>query len=156
MPLPVEVDTPSDTTIRQRRSFRAAPELVFDAHTVPALLARWYGPPGWTLSLCEIDLRAGGKFRFVSRQPGGREIGQYGIYREVARPARIVNTENWEDWNPGEVLVTTTFEPEGGGTLVTVTTAFPSKDIRDQLIAAGMTDGAEASYARLDAVLADR
>lgn len=155
MPKPVEIDTPSDREVRMRRTFDAAPALVFDAHTVPGLLKRWYGPPGWEMVLCDMDLRPGGTFRIVTKQPGGREIGQYGVYREVIRPTRIVNTENWEDWNPGEVLVTSVFESDGTGTLLSVTTRFPTKDIRDQLIAAGMTDGAEAAYAKLDAVLAD-
>jgi uncharacterized protein YndB with AHSA1/START domain len=155
MPLPVEVDTPSDREVRMRRTFAAVPELVFDAHTVPALLRRWYGPTGWIMTTCDIDLRPGGRYRFVTRQPDGREIGQHGVYTEVNRPERIVHTENWEDWNPGEVIVTTTFAPEGEGTLVTLTTLFPSRDVRDQLIAFGMTDGAEASYEKLDAMLAD-
>lgn len=156
MAQPVEVDLPSDITIRMRRSFAAPPELVFDAHTVPSLLARWYGPPGWELVVCEIDLTPGGSFRYVTRQPGGKEIGQFGVFREVRRPDRIVNTENWEDWNPGEVIVTSEFAAEGNGTLLSVTTMFPTKAIRDQLVAFGMTDGAEGSYLRLDALLADR
>lgn len=154
MPAPVEITTPSDREVRMTRSFDAPPELVFDAHTVPALIRRWYGPPGWKLLVCEIDLRPGGAWRFVGRQPDEREIGQYGIIRDVARPGRLVQTENWEDWNPGEVLVTCEFAAAGDGTVLTVTTLFPSKEVRDQLIAYGMSDGAEASYQKLDAVLA--
>ena len=155
MPKTLEITTPTDREIEMRRSFAAPPELVFDAHTVPALLKRWYGPPGWELLVCEIDLTPGGAWRFVGRQPGGREIGQHGMIRDVARPGKLAQTENWEDWNPGEVLVTNTFEPEGDGTLLTVTTLFPSKEVRDQLIAYGMSDGAEASYQKLDAVLSE-
>jgi uncharacterized protein YndB with AHSA1/START domain len=155
MPRPVEIDTPSDREVRMRRAFEAPPALVFDAHTVPALLRRWYGPPGWEMVICDIDLQPGGKFRYVTRQPSGREIGQFGVFREVGRPNRIVHTENWEDWNPGEVIVTAEFASAGEGTLLTVTTLFPSQDIRDQLIAHGMTDGAEAAYEKLDQLLAD-
>ena len=153
MPKPVEIDTPSDREVRLRRAFAAPPDLVFDAHTVPGLLMRWYGPPGWEMIVCNIDLRAGGKFRYVTRQPGGREIGQFGAFREVSRPNRIVHTESWEDWNPGEVIVTAEFAAGGEGTLLSVTTLFPSKQIRDQLIAHGMTDGAEAAYRKLDTLL---
>ena len=155
MPNPVEIDTPSDREVRMRRAFEAPPELVFDAHTTPSLLRRWYGPEGWEMTVCEIDLRPGGAFRFVTRQPGGREVGQRGAFREVSRPSRLVHTERWEDWNPGEVIVTLGFAPAGEGTLLTVTTLFPDKEIRDQLIAFGMTDGAEAAYRKLDALLAD-
>ena len=155
MPKPVEIDTPSDREVRLRRAFAAPPDLVFDAHTVPGLLMRWYGPPGWEMIVCNIDLRAGGKFRYVTRQPRGREIGQFGAFREVSRPNRIVHTESWEDWNPGEVIVTAEFAAGGEGTLLSVTTLFPSKQIRDQLIAHGMTDGAEAAYRKLDTLLGD-
>ena len=155
MPVPVEIDMPTDRDLRTRRSFRALPELVFDAHTIPVLLRRWYGPPGWQMVTCEIDLRAGGKYRFVTKQPTGREIGQYGVYQAVSRPRQLVHTENWEDWNPGEVTVTTTFELQGNGTLVTVLTVFPSREVRDQLVAAGMNDGTEASYRKLDMLLMD-
>jgi uncharacterized protein YndB with AHSA1/START domain len=153
--MPLEITTPSDREIRMTRDFAAPPELVFDAHTVPALIKRWYGPPGWELLVCEIDLRPGGTWRFIGRQPGDREIGQYGVIREVTRPDLLIQTENWEDWNPGEVLVTTSFTPIPSGTQLTVTTLFPSKEVRDQLIAYGMSDGAEASYAKLDALLVE-
>jgi uncharacterized protein YndB with AHSA1/START domain len=155
MPNPVEIDTPSDREVRMRRGFEAPPELVFDAHTMPSLLRRWYGPPGWELTVCEIDLQPGGAFRFVTTQSGGREVGQYGAFREVVRPSRLVHTERWEDWDPGEVIVTAEFAAAGEGTLLTVTTLFPSQEVRDQLIAHGMTDGAEAAYRKLDDVLAD-
>ena len=155
MPNPVEIDTPTDREVRMRRAFDAPPALVFDAHTVPALLRRWYGPPGWEMTVCDIDLKPGGKFCYVTKQPSGREIGQFGTFREVSRPRLVVHTENWEDWNPGEVLVTADFAADGEGTLLSVATLFPSKDIRDQLIAHGMTDGAEAAYRKLDALLSD-
>ena len=155
MPKPVEIDLPSEREVRMRRGFAAPPALVFDAHTVPSLLRRWYAPPGWELIVCEIELKPGGSFRYVTRQPEGKEVGQFGTFRAVERPDRIVHTENWEDWNPGEVLVTAEFAADGEGTLLSVTTLFPSKDVRDQLVAFGMTDGAEAAYQKLDTVLAE-
>jgi uncharacterized protein YndB with AHSA1/START domain len=149
----LEIDLPTDTTVRMRRGFAASPELVFDAHTVPALLKRWYGPPGWTMTVCDIDLKPGGNYRFVTTQPNGRAIGQYGVFREVVRPTLVVHTERWEDWDPGEVVVTTTFVADGDGTLLTISSEFPSNEVRDQLIDAGMTDGAEDAYRKLDALL---
>ncbi|HXU46447.1 MAG TPA: SRPBCC domain-containing protein, partial [Thermoanaerobaculia bacterium] len=102
----LQVTTPTDREIAMTRVFDAPRRLVFDALTQPELLERWYGPIGWKLVVCEIDLRVGGAFRLVSRRPHGKDIGQYGVYREIAAPERLVHTESWEDWNPGEVLVT--------------------------------------------------
>ena len=89
----VAVSLPSDVQLRMTRSFAAAPELVYAAHTVPELLKRWYG----ALVSAEIDLRVGGEWRFVSKRPDGREIGQFGVYREIEPNARLVQTENWTD-----------------------------------------------------------
>lgn len=147
----VKVSLPSDTELRMTRSFAAAPELVFAAHTVPALLKRWYG----ALVSADIDLRIGGAWRFVSRRPDGREIGQFGIYHEIEPAARLVQTENWSDWNPGELLVSTIFAPVGEATRLDVTMAFPSREVRDMLIKAGMNEEAAGQYRRLDEVLVD-
>ena len=91
----LQVTTPTDREIVMTRVFDAPRHLVFDALTKPELLARWYGPRGWTLVVCEIDLRVGGAWRFVPRRPDGKEIGQRGVYREIVRPERIVHTESW-------------------------------------------------------------
>jgi uncharacterized protein YndB with AHSA1/START domain len=96
----LKVTTPSDREVVMTRVFNAPRNLVFDALTRPDLLKRWYGPVGWSLVACEIDLRVGGGWRFVTRRPDGREIGQRGVYREIVPPERLVNTESWEDWNP--------------------------------------------------------
>jgi uncharacterized protein YndB with AHSA1/START domain len=155
LPRPLEIDTPSEREVVIRRGFDAPPELVFDAHTLPGLLRRWYGPPGWEMTVCDIDLRPGGSFRYVTRQPGGREIAQFGIFRVVSRPSRLVHSERWEDWDPGEVMVTAAFAPEGAGTLLMLTTLFPTRDVRDQLIALGMTEQTEPAYRKLDGLLSD-
>ena len=147
----VEVMLPSETELRMTRNFAAAPELVFAAHTVPALLKRWYG----TLVSAEIDLRIGGEGRLRSRRSDGREIGQFGVYREIETNARLVQTENWSDWNPGELMVSTIFAPVGEATRLEVTMRFPSREVRDVLIKAGMNDEAAGQYRRLDAVLGD-
>jgi len=149
----VEITLPSDVELRMTRSFAAAPELVYAAHTVPALLLRWYG----ALVSAEIDLRVGGAWRFVSKRPDGREIGQFGVYREIEPSARLLQTENWTDWNPGELTVSTIFAPAGGGaTRLEVTMRFPSREVRDLLVKAGMNDEAADQYRRLDGVLADQ
>jgi uncharacterized protein YndB with AHSA1/START domain len=145
------ISLPSDTELRMTRSFSAAPELVYAAHTVPELLKRW----NTTLVSAEIDLRVGGAWRFVSKRPDGREIGQFGVYRAVDPNARLVQTENWTDWNPGELLVSTIFAPVGAATRLDVTMTFPSREVRDMLVKAGMNDEAADQYRRLDAALVD-
>src|SRR4030095_16894255 len=120
----LQITMPSDREIVLTRVFDAPRHLVFDAFTKPELLKRWYGPRGWSLVVCDVDLRVGGSFRFVSARPDGKQVGQYGVYREVARPERLVNTELWEDWNPGESVVTTVLTERDGRTTLTSTILF--------------------------------
>jgi uncharacterized protein YndB with AHSA1/START domain len=150
----LNVTTPTDRELVMTRAFNAPRTLVFDALTKPELLRRWYGPSGWSLVVCEIDLRVDGAWRFVSRRPDGKQIGQRGVYREIVAPARLVNTESWEDWNPGEVLVTTILVEQAGTTTLTVTSLFPSQEVRDMLIKSGMTSGAAETYDKLEEYLA--
>jgi uncharacterized protein YndB with AHSA1/START domain len=150
----LQATTPSEREIAMTRVFNAPRSLVFDALTKPELLERWYGPRGWSLVVCEIDLRVGGVWRFVTRRPDGKQIGQRGVYREIVRPERLVNTESWEDWNPGEVLVTTVLVEQGGETTFTSTLLFPSQEVRDTLLESGMTSGAAETYDRLAEYLA--
>ena len=84
------ITTPTDRELVVTRVFDAPRALVFAAFTTPELLKRWYGPDGWSMVICEIDLRTGGAWRFVSRRPNGKEVGQHGIYREIVAPERIV------------------------------------------------------------------
>lgn len=148
------ITTPSDREVTLTRVFDARSQFVFDALTKPELLRRWYGPTGWTLSVCEIDLRVGGAWRFVVRRPDGKAIGQLGIYREIESPQRIVNTEAWEDWDAGECLVTTLLTENEGWTTLQSTILFPSKEVRDTVVKAGLEHGASESYDKLAEVLA--
>jgi uncharacterized protein YndB with AHSA1/START domain len=150
----LRVTTPTERELVMTRVFDAPRHLVFDALTKPELLKRWYGPVGWSLAICEIDLRVGGAWRFVSRRPDGREIGQRGVYREIVAPERLVNTESWEDWNAGEVLATSVLVEQGGTTTFTNTLLFPSQEVRDTLLKAGMTNGAAETYDKLANYLA--
>ena len=150
----VQVTTPTEREVVLSRVFDAPRNLVFDALTRPDLLKRWYGGSGWTLVLCEVDLKVGGAWRFVSRRPDGKDIGQRGVYREVVPPERLVNTESWEDWNPGEVLVTTVLIEQGGKTTLTSTLLFPTQEVRDLLLKSGMTSGVVETYDKLAECLA--
>jgi uncharacterized protein YndB with AHSA1/START domain len=150
----VEITTPTERETMLTRVFDAPPNLVFDALTKPELLKRWYGLPGWSMVVCEVDFRVGGAFRFVSRRENGKDVGQRGVYREIVPPERIVNTEWWEDWNPGECLVTTVLIEQGGKTTLTSTTLYPSQEVRDTILNSGLKPGASSLYDKLAELLA--
>ena len=152
----VRISMPNEREVVLERDFDAPPEFVFAALTQPDLLRRWYGPDGWTLDVCEIDLRVGGRWRYVVRKPDGKAVGQRGEYRQIVPAALIVNTESWEDWDPGECLVTTRLDARDGGTAYVCTTLFPSRDVRDTVVKSGLEQGAAQSYARLARLLSTR
>ena len=148
----LQVTTPTDREIVMTRVFDAPRHLVFDAFTKPELLKRWFGPRGWSLVVCEVDLRVGGGFRFVLRGPEGKEMGMRGVYREIVPPERSVHMESFDDY-PGESQVTAVFVEQGGRTTLTATVLYPSKEIRDMVIKSGMEHGAAESYDKLAEVL---
>jgi uncharacterized protein YndB with AHSA1/START domain len=180
-PRTLQVTTPSAREVVLRRSFDAPRRLVFAALTTPALLVRWYGPPGWSLPVCEVDLRVGGAYRFVSRGPDGAAFEMRGRYREIAPPERLVHTERYTDLAAGaqaaelaadaegtegtgdaedsggtrdEALVTTVLTETGGATTLTSTVRYASPQHRDRVLRSGMERGAAQSYDRLAALLA--
>ncbi|MFC7615263.1 SRPBCC family protein [Actinokineospora soli] len=152
----VELTTPSATTIVLTRSFAARRRTVFDAWTKPELLVRWFGADGWVLDTCEVDLRVGGRWRFVSRGPNGELMGHGGEYLEVDAPTRLRQTESFDDqWFPGEAQDTLEFVEVDGGTTVVLTMEFPSQEVRDAVVASPMRRGVEQGFRRLDAVLVE-
>ena len=148
----LKVTTPTDREIVMTRVFNAPRQLVYEAFTRPELMKRWFGPRGWSLVVCEIDLKVGGTFRFVLRGPDGRDLGMRGVYRELAPPERSVHVESFDDF-PGESIVTTVLLEQEGKTTFTVTVVYPSKEIRDAVIQSGMEHGAAESYDKLAEVL---
>src|SRR5215831_18353622 len=92
----LKVTTPTDREIVMTRVFDAPRHMVFEALTKPELLKRWFGPRGWTLPVCEIDLRVGGAWRFVLHGPDGRDIGMRGVYKEIVPPERLVHSESFD------------------------------------------------------------
>lgn len=156
-PAPLELTTPSPTHVRVRRAFAAPRELVFEAYTTPELIGQWLlGPDGWTMPVCEVDLRPGGGYRYVWRKEGEGELALTGRFEEVAPPERIVSRESYaDDWTGGETHVVTEFEAqEDGGTLVRMTIEYASPASREASLRTGMAEGMEAGYSRLEAVLA--
>ncbi|HJY37498.1 MAG TPA: SRPBCC family protein [Steroidobacteraceae bacterium] len=150
----VTITTPSDREVVVSRTFDAPRTLVFDAYTQPELLQRWYGTPGRSLVVCEVDLRVGGAYRFLWRGPGKKDVGMRGVHREVVRPERLVRTETWEDWDAGEILETTVLTERNGVTTLTSTGLYPSRDIRDAVMKAGLESGSRETFARLAEMLA--
>ena len=149
----LQVTTPSDREVVLTRVFDAPRHLVWDAFSKPELLRRWFGPRGWSLVVCEVDLRVGGGFRFVLRGPDGTEMGMRGVYRELVPPERSVHAESFDDY-PGESLVTAVFVEQGGKTTLTATVLYSSKEVRDAVILSGMEHGAAESYDKLAELLA--
>jgi uncharacterized protein YndB with AHSA1/START domain len=152
----LQITTPSEREIAMTRAFDAPRSLVFDAWTRPELLKRWLGVRGgWSLAVCEVDLRVGGAYRFVWRGPNGKEMGMGGVYREIVRPERLVATEKFDDpWYEGEALDTTVLVEQGGRTTVTTTVLYESKEVRDAVLKTPMATGMVESYDKLDEVLA--
>ncbi len=154
-PAALQVTTPTDRELMMTRVFDAPPGMVFDALTTPDLMKRWLlGPPGWTMPVCEVDLRVGGKYRYVWQNADGRKMGMGGTFKEIVRPSRIVATEMYEDyWTGGETLVTTELVETRGKTTLRTTVRYASREARDAAIQMGATKGLEASYDRLEELL---
>lgn len=150
----LKITTPSDRELAMTRTFDAPRNLVFDAWTKPELLKRWLGVFGsWQLAICEVDLRVGGKYRFVWRGPG-KEMGMGGVYREIVPNERLVSTEQFDDpWYEGEAVGTVTFVERGGKTTVTQTVRYDSREIRDKVLKSPMEGGVNQSYNKLEEVL---
>ena len=151
----LKVTTPSERELVMTREFDAPRGMVFDALTKPDLVQRWLlGPPGWTMPVCDIDLRVGGKYRYVWQNADGRKMGMGGTFKEIVRPSRIVTTELFdEDWTGGETLVTTEIVEKSGKSTLTTTVRYKSREARDGAIKTGMAKGVEASYDRLEQLL---
>jgi uncharacterized protein YndB with AHSA1/START domain len=141
--------TPSELEIVMTRVVDAPPALVFEAWTSPEHLPNWMtGPEGWTMPVCEVDLRPGGAWRFVWRRDDGSEMEMSGLYREIAPPERLVSTESWGgDWP--ETVNTVVLTEENGRTTITQTVTYPSLEARDAALQTGMKEGVSISFDRL-------
>ncbi len=147
----LDVTTPSDLEIKMVRVFNAPATLLFDYHTKPEKVQKWLlGPPGWTMPVCEIDLKVGGRYRYAWRKiDKSVEFGSQGEYLEILAPERIVHTDRM-DGADGEALCTLTLVEAAGRTTLTSTMKFASKAARDEALESGMTDGVSTSYDRLE------
>lgn len=185
MPKPVTVTTPSDREVVVTRVFDAPAQLIWDAHTKPELIKRWLvGSEGWSMPYCTVDLRVGGRYRYVWQNDatGGR-FGSYGEHLEVVPIERIVTSEVMDglatgetiqhdetympkeiatalndepNWGEGDPAINTlTLVEAGGKTTLRLNMLFPSKAVRDMAVQSGMTDGMAMGYDRLDEMAAE-
>ncbi len=149
----LNVSLPSDREVVLTRNFDAPRELVFRALTDPTLIPNWWGPAFLTTLVIRMDVRPGGKWRFVQRDPDGNEYAFNGEYLEVVPPSRIVQTFEFEPMAGHISTETLTLEEHGGITRMTIRIMFKSKEDRDGMASSGMEAGASESYDRLDKVL---
>lgn len=151
----LQVTTPSDREIAMTRVFDAPRHLVYDAFTTPELVRRWLGVfGGWTMPVCEIDLRVGGTFRYVWRGPDDSTMGIQGVYREIVPAERIMNTERFDDaWYEGEAVGVVDFVERAGRTTVTTTVCYASRAARDAVLRSPMASGVAAGYDALAGLL---
>jgi len=153
----LKLTTSGDRELVMSRVFDAPRRLVYEAHTKPELVRQWLlGPPGWSMPVCEMDVRVGGKYRWVWRHDTNKtEMGMGGVYREVTAPERLVSTEKFDEaWYPGEAVNTLVLAETGGRTTLTTTIRYESREAREAVLKSGMEKGVTASYDRLDDVLA--
>ncbi len=150
------VTATGDREIRMTRVFEAPRKRVFDAWTKPPLIRRWLGVfGGWSMAVCEVDLRVGGAFRFVWRHETGGEMGMRGTYLEVVPGERLKSTEAFDErWYEGDAVGTLTFEEEGGRTTLTNTVLYASREARDGVLKSPMEQGVGAGYDNLARLLA--
>ena len=150
----LDATTPSPRELCLTRRFQAPRSLVWDCHTQPALIRRWLlGPPGWTMPVCEVDLRVGGRYRYEWHGQNGMAMALSGVYRELAAPELIRDTQTFDDdWTQGAADTTLRLLEDGAGTRLELTILYASQAARDHALSLPMMDGMEAGYARLDSL----
>jgi uncharacterized protein YndB with AHSA1/START domain len=148
-----KVTLPTDTQILITREFDAPRELVWKAYTTPELIRRWWAGSHGTVTVAEVDLRVGGRWRYVLvAGEENFEVAFHGEYREIAAPDRLVNTEVYEGAPEGEGLVTTTLTESGGRTTLSQLCEYGDQKVRDAVIDSGMEGGMQSSFDELEKV----
>lgn len=151
----LDVTLPGDCEVRMTRHFEASRERLFDFYTKAEWLRRWLGPEGWDFAVCDNDPVPGGRYRWLWRDAQNRELGMRGEYLKVARPGEIMRTEIFDqDSRRNETIGWLVFAEAERGTLVTTSVLFPTREARDDALAAGMDRGMATSFDRLELLLA--
>lgn len=146
-----------DREIVISRTLDAPRKLVFAAYTKPELIRKWLlGPDGWSMPVCEVDLRVGGKYRYVWKNDStGHEMGMGGVYRELVMLERIVASEEFDQaWYPGEAIDTISFSESDGRTMIIQKILYDSPETRDAVLKSPMKDGMAMGFNRLEKYLA--
>ena len=157
--VPLTVTPNGETAIIIRRSFSAPPELIYDCWTVPALLRRWLlGPPGWSMPVCTVDARVGGTYRYEwKKDDTGATMGLTGTFTALEKPRHLASSERFdEDWTGGPARVSIVLDAVDGGTEMIQTVTYSSAQAREGALFSGMTEGMEAGFQRLDAIVAEQ
>ena len=151
----LELTTPGERQVVMKRVFDAPRDLVYEAMTTPELLRQWFvGPGGWTLAVCEIEMKVGGKYRYVWKL-GAQEMGMSGVMTEVDPPKRWAATEKFDQsWYPGEASSSIELTEKNGKTTLTQTVTYSSPEALQAVLKSPMESGASAGYDRLEAFLA--
>ena len=157
---PAEVSLPSDTTVMIKRDFEAPARLVWRAYTEPEIFTRWCSGPPWSMPVCEMDVRPGGKYKWKWRNSEcGDEFGFFGEFREIEIHRKIVHTQVFDrgntafDMGKEGTLITVTLDEKEGVTTVVTLIEYSSKEDRDEALSTGMTDGMEMNYKKLEGIL---
>ena len=162
MPKPAEVTVPSDREVRVTRTFNAPRHLVWDAHTKPELMHRWLGYDGWDMPVRDMDVRVGGKYRWLWKsREDGTQFGFLGTFTEVQAPSQLTHAQYFDPGDAGftmpvgdPCIVSLALSEHNGVTTLVCNMTFASKEARDEAVSTGMADGMEYSYTRLDDLFA--
>ena len=146
------VKLPTDTQILITRVFEAPRQLVYKAYTTPELIKRWWGGDRGEVTIAEVDLRVGGRWRYVLKANSEFEVGFHGEYREIIPNERIVSTEIFEGAPDAEAVVEHTFTETNGRTTLTMLMQLPSRAVRDTIIDSGMEGGLQEAMDHLEQV----
>jgi uncharacterized protein YndB with AHSA1/START domain len=146
------VTLPTDTQILITRAFDAPKHLVYKAWSTPELIKRWWSGDRGEVTIAEVDLRVGGRWRYVMTANGGFEVAFHGEYREIVPNERVVSTEIYEGMPEAEAVVTNTFTEKDGRTTLTILMQLPSKEDRDAVISSGMEGGMQEAMDHLEQV----
>jgi len=150
------LELPSEREILITRSFHAPARIVFEAMTQPEYVRQWWAPKSrGQMLLCQIDFRVGGAWRYVMRTNAGMEVGFSGKFLEIQATERVVQTEIFDPFPDLGAVVTVQLAEHDGSTTLTSRCLYPSKEVRDQVIATGMEDGMRESYRQLSAVISN-
>jgi len=154
----LQIATPTDTTIVLTRTFNAPRRLVWEAMTVPARMRRWMlPPPGWTMTVCECEARAGGALKLAWKSDDADPVMTLqGVFTDVVMHERMVHTEEMALGNGqvlGSLVETHEFSEQGGITAMRITQVYNSKEERDGALASGMDEGMEAGFKQLEALV---